>query len=38
MLPVDVGDPALRAGLERVRQLLADVGKRTRDFTRTLGR
>jgi hypothetical protein len=38
MLPVEVGDPPLRAGLERVRQLLDDVARRTREFTRTLGR
>jgi hypothetical protein len=38
MLPVEVGDPALRAGLERVRQLLGDVTGHFRTFTRTLGR
>jgi hypothetical protein len=38
MLPVEVGDPELRAGLERVRVLLADIGPRTRELTRTLGR
>jgi hypothetical protein len=38
MLPVEVGDPELRAGLSEVRRLLADVPVRTRDFTRTLGR
>lgn len=38
MLPVDVGDPPLRAGLERVRQLLDGVARQTREFTRTLGR
>jgi hypothetical protein len=38
MLPVEVGDPALRAGLERVRQLLGGVAASTREFTRRLGR
>ncbi|HEY1776823.1 MAG TPA: hypothetical protein VGG41_11745 [Solirubrobacteraceae bacterium] len=38
MLPVEVGDPPLRAGLERVRQLLDNVARQTREFTRTLGR
>jgi hypothetical protein len=38
MLPVEVGDPPLRAGLERVRQLLGDVSGHFRTFTRTLGR
>jgi len=38
MLPVEVGDPALRAGLTRVRQLLAEAALRMRAFTRTLGR
>jgi hypothetical protein len=38
MLPVEVGDPPLRAGLERVRQLLGELDGRFRNFTRTLGR
>jgi len=38
MLPVEVGDPPLRAGLEHVRMLLDDIGRRTRELTRTLGR
>ncbi len=38
MLPVEVGDPPLRAGLEQVRVLLADTGRRTREIIRTLGR
>jgi len=38
MLPVEVGDPALRAGLSEVRDLLGDVGTRAREFLRTLGR
>jgi hypothetical protein len=38
MMPVEVGDPELRAGLAEVRDLLGDVGGRAREFTRTLGR
>jgi hypothetical protein len=38
MLPVEVGDPPLRAGLEHVRQQLDGIGRRTRDILRTLGR
>lgn len=38
MLPVEVGDPSLRAGIEQVRVLLDDIGRRTREITRTLGR
>jgi hypothetical protein len=38
MLPVEVGDPELRAGLEEVRTLLADLRARARQFVRTLGR
>jgi hypothetical protein len=38
MMPVEVGDPELRAGLAAVRELLGDVGARTREFVRTLGR
>ena len=38
LLPVEVGDPPLRAGLERVRVLLGEIGPRTRELTRTLGR
>ena len=38
MLPVEVGDPPLRAGLERVRVLLGEIAPRTRELTRTLGR
>jgi hypothetical protein len=38
MLPVEVGDPPLRAALEQVRMLLAGIGPRTREITRTLGR
>jgi hypothetical protein len=38
MLPVEVGDPALRAALEHIRVLLDDSRRRTREVTRTLGR
>ena len=38
MMPVEVGDPELRAGLSEVRDLLGDVRGRAREFTRTLGR
>jgi hypothetical protein len=38
MMPVEVGDPALRAGLEDVRRLLGDLRARARQLVRTLGR
>jgi hypothetical protein len=38
MMPVEVGDAELRAGLAEVRALLGDVSARAREFTRTLGR
>lgn len=38
MMPVEVGDPELRAGLAEVRELLGDVSARAREFVRTLGR
>jgi hypothetical protein len=38
MMPVEVGDPELRAGLSEVRELLGDVRGRAREFVRTLGR
>jgi hypothetical protein len=38
MMPVEVGDAELRAGLAEVRELLGDVPVRAREFTRTLGR
>jgi hypothetical protein len=38
MLPVEVGDPELRAGLEEVRTLLGHVPARAREIVRTLGR
>ena len=38
MLPVEVGDPELRAGLEQVRELLGHLRARARELTRTLGR
>lgn len=38
MLPVEVGDPELRAGLSEVRSLIAPVPARARELLRTLGR
>jgi hypothetical protein len=38
MMPVEVGDPDLRAGLAEVRDLLGEVPGRAREFIRTLGR
>ncbi len=38
MLPVEVGDPELRAGLEEVRKLLGGLPGHARQFVRTLGR
>jgi hypothetical protein len=38
MMPVEVGDPELRAGLAEVRELLGDLPNRAREFVRTLGR
>jgi hypothetical protein len=38
MMPVEVGDPELRAGLAEVRELLGDVSNNAREFVRTLGR
>ena len=38
MMPVEVGDAELRAGLAEVRELLGEVSARAREFTRTLVR
>jgi hypothetical protein len=38
MMPVEVGDAELRAGLAEVRELLGQIPGRAREFTRTLGR
>ncbi|MCW2970553.1 MAG: hypothetical protein JWO23_1680 [Solirubrobacterales bacterium] len=38
MLPVEVGDPQLRAGLEDVRSRIGDVGGNARELVRTIGR
>jgi hypothetical protein len=38
MLPVEVGDAPLRAGLEQVRMQLDGVGTRARELMRTIGR
>ena len=38
MMPVEVGDPELRAGLADVRAFVGDVGRSARELVRTLGR
>ena len=38
MLPVEVGDAELRAGLEQVRELLGRLSARAHELLRTLGR
>ena len=38
LLPVEVGDPELRAGLSQVRETLATVPGRARGLVRTVGR
>jgi hypothetical protein len=38
MLPVEVGDAELRAGLEQVRSLLGAIAPRARELMRTFGR
>jgi hypothetical protein len=38
LLPIEVGDPELRAGLSGVRETLSGVALRARDLTRTVGR
>ena len=38
MLPVEVGDAELRAGLEQVRALLGNLASRAHEFVRTFGR
>lgn len=38
MMPVEVGDAELRAGLTEVRELVGAVRGRAREFVRTLGR
>jgi hypothetical protein len=38
MLPVEVGDPELRAGLSQVRETLSHVPSRARGLVRTVGR
>jgi hypothetical protein len=38
IMPVEVGDPELRAGLAEVRELLGDVPTRAREFVRIIGR
>ncbi len=38
MVPVEVGDAELRAGLEQVREQITGLGNRARNLLRTLGR
>jgi hypothetical protein len=38
MLPVEVGDPELRAGLSQVREALSRIPIRARELVRTVGR
>jgi hypothetical protein len=38
MLPIEVGDPELRAGLEQVRTLIGPLSGRARELMRTFGR
>ena len=38
MAPIEVGDAELRDGLREVRELLAPLRGRAREFVRTLGR
>jgi hypothetical protein len=38
MVPVEIGDPELRAGLEQVREQIGGLGGRSRELLRTLGR
>ena len=38
MMPIEVGDPELRAGLSEVRELASHVRENAREFVRTLGR
>jgi hypothetical protein len=38
MLPVEVGDPEVRAGLSAVRELIGPLPGRARELVRTLGR
>ena len=38
MLPVEVGDPELRAGLAELRSLVGNLAQRAREVVRTIGR
>jgi hypothetical protein len=38
LMPIEVGDPDLRAGLTQVRELIGGLSLRARDFMRTFGR
>ena len=38
MLPIEVGDAELRAGLQEARELIGELRRRARELVRTLGR
>lgn len=38
MLPIEVGDAELRAGLQEVRELIGELRHKARALVRTLGR
>jgi hypothetical protein len=38
MLPVEVGDPELRAGLADLRGLVGNLAQKAREVVRTIGR
>lgn len=38
LMPIEFGDPDLRAGLTEVRQLIGGLSQRAREFVRTFGR
>jgi hypothetical protein len=38
LLPVDVGDPELRAALAELRELVGGVSRRARELVRVIGR
>ena len=38
LMPIEVGDPELRAGMSEVRRLIDGLSERARGFVRTFGR
>jgi hypothetical protein len=38
LMPIEVGDPELRAGMSEVRRLIDGLSQRAREFVRTFGR